>query len=606
MGLAKTMDRSSVTPTTKDAALSALIADNYTLMQLTQAVTTLENEEQLRKVKIGVSSSVTVELLDIYLRKYGLLNGAKIEFVCGNYDDPIGDMDLFQQVGVELIVLLPFFDNLLPSFEAKLENMDPSVLDAKESELRQRYRMVFEKTRSVPIIYLGTFHRMGGATDPSGQDSVSIVLERFNTAMRQEAQPYANICMINTEEIVRRIGYQAAFDNRFYFRSKAPYTGVYMNELARRIAAGTRGFGAHFYKVLALDCDNTLWGGVIGEDLITGIKLNPYDYPGNIFWRVQQEFSALESHGILLALVSKNNLADVEDVLQNHPGMVLKESQIVVHKVNWNDKPSNLRALAEELNVGLDSIIFLDDSSFECEAVRKQLPMVKTIQVPATLSDYPNIVAEIKTLFLAGGITTDSKGKTEQYRQRAAGEELRAQFETQEEYLASLELKVELTRNAQNSVGRISELSQKSNQFNLTTRRYSMAEIDQMMKEDCYAVFSLVVSDKFGNAGLTGVVVMRYVDKVATIENFFMSCRVIGRGVETAIWTLIVADAQKRGCRLLSAEFIPSAKNAQVADFYDRLGMTMIKESEGSRKYAIANDDFVAPVNSWIEINYVE
>jgi FkbH-like protein len=576
------------------------------MIQLMQAVNVLENDEQPRKVKIGVSSSATVDLLNIYLRRHGLLNGAKIELVAGNYDDPIGDIDLFEQAGVEQIVMLPFFDNLLPSFESQLENIDPSIIDAKENELRQRYRMAFEKARSVATIYLGTFHRMGGITDLSGQDSVSIVLGRFNRALREEAEVHANIRMIDTEDIVRVVGQQAVFDNRFYFRSKAPYTSAYMNELARRIAATARGFGSYFYKVLALDCDNTLWGGVIGEDLINGIKLNRHDYPGNIFWRMQQEFAALERQGILLALVTKNNPADVDEVIQSHPDMVLKESQFVVKKVNWEDKASNLRALAKELNVGLDSIIFLDDSSFECEAVRQQLPLVKTVQVPATLSDYPNVFAEIKLLLLAGGIAPDSKSKTEQYRQRAGAEELKAQCETQEDYLASLELKVELTRNASDSTGRISELSQKSNQFNLTNHRYSVAEIEQMMEGDSHAVYSLVVSDKFGNAGLTGVAVIRYEGSVATVENFFMSCRVIGRGVETCIWTRIVADAAKRGCTKLNAEFILSSKNAQVGCFYDRLGMTMRKEGDGTRQYANSIADFIAPENSWIEITYVE
>lgn len=589
-----------------DTPLAVLAKADSTIMQLTQAVTALEKEEQPRSMKIGVSSSATVDLLNVYLRKYGLLNGAKIEMVAGNYDDPIGDIALFTQVGVEQIVLLPFFDNLLPSFEAQLESLDPAIIDAKEAELRQRYRMVFDKARTVPVIYLGTFHRMGRPADAANRDVVSIVLTRFNVALLEEAAAFANIRIIDTEDIVRTVGQGAAFDARFYFRSKAPYTGVYMNELARRIAATSRGFGAHFYKVLALDCDNTLWGGVIGEDLLSGIKLNRYDYPGNIFWRMQQEFAALERQGILLALVTKNNPADVDEVLHNHPDMVLKESQIVVKKVNWDDKPSNLRALAKELNVGLDSFVFLDDSSFECEAVRQQLPMVKTVQVPATLSDYPKVVAEIKSLFLAGGIAADSKGKTEQYRQRAGAEELKAQFETQEEYLASLELKVELTRNARASAGRISELSQKSNQFNLTTRRYSVAEIEHMMEGVSHAVYSLVVCDKFGNAGLTGVAVMRYEGNVATVENFLMSCRVIGRGVETGIWTRIVADALKRGCTELSAEFIPSPKNAQVADFYDRLGMTMTKECNGARQYSIATSDFFAPANSWIEMTYVE
>ena len=542
----------------------------------------------------------------------GLSYGAHSN-LCVNYDDPIGDIDLFTEAGVEQMVLLPFFDNLLPSFEAQLESLDPSIIDAKEAELRQRYRMAFDKARGMHAIYLGGFHRMGMAASADGQDAVAVVLARFNAALREEAGAYANIRFIDTGDVVRAVGQSAAFDSRFYFRSKAPYTGAYMNELARRIAAAARGFGAHFYKVLALDCDNTLWGGVIGEDLLAGIKLGPYDYPGNIFWRMQHEFAALERQGILLALVTKNNPADVDEVLRNHPDMVLKDAKIVAKKINWEDKPSNLRALAAELNVGLDSIVFLDDSSFECEAVRQQLPMVKTVQVPPTLSDYPRVVAGIRELFLAGGIAADSKGKTEQYRQRAGAEQLKAQFDTQEEYLASLELKVELTRNARASAARIGELSQKSNQFNLTTRRYSVAEVEQMMADGAHdanhghAVYSLVVGDKFGNAGLTGVAVLRYDGAVATIDNFFMSCRVIGRGVETGIWSRIVADAVKRGCTELRAEFIPSAKNAQVADFYHRLGLPLLHESaDGARRYAIAAADFAAPANSWIEMTYVE
>ena len=592
--------------TLKEEATKALNKFDFSLFEMTRAVEQLESEDFSRNLTIGVSASITADLLGIFLRKHGLLHQAKIKIIKGNYDDPIGDIELFAQAGVDLMVVLPFFDNLMPSFEVQLENLDSSIIDAKEAEMRQRYRMVFDKARAIPAIYLCTLHRLGVISDASGQDKVEMVLERFNAALREESAAFANLRLIDTEYIVRVVGHNVAFDMRFYFRNKAPYTGIFMNELARRIVAAERGFGAHFYKVLALDCDNTLWGGVIGEDLLSGIKLGPYDYPGNIFWRMQQEFSALERQGILLVLVTKNNPSDVDEVLRKHPDMVLKDAQIVARKVNWKDKPSNLRELAKELNLGLDSFVFLDDSSFECEAVRQQLPMVKTVQVPAMLSDYPRVVDEIKALFLAGGISAFSKGKTEQYRQRAGAEGLKAQFDTQEEYLASLALKVKLTRNARSSAGRISELSQKSNQFNLTTIRYSVAEIEQMMGSDTHAVYTLVVSDKFGNAGLTGVAVIRYEGKVAIVENFLMSCRVIGRGVETSIWPSIVDDAMQRGCTELRAEFIPSAKNAQVADFYSRLSMPMTKEIDGARYYVIAIADFAAPTNPWIEMTYVE
>jgi FkbH-like protein len=578
-----------------------------TLTQIMQAVANLEKAEPLRRLSIGLSSSATNDLLGLYLRKHGLLSGTHITIHQGNYDDPIGDVDLFLSAGVTHMVLLPFFDTLMPSFESQLECLEAELLAAKEMEVRNRYRVAFEKAKSFKSIFLGSFHRLGHAAGLSGADAVAAVLARFNQALREEAAAYPNIRIIDTEDVVRTVGHTAAFDTRFYFRSKAPYTGVYFNELARRVASATRGFGTYFYKVLVLDCDNTLWGGVIGEDLMGGIKLSPYDYPGNIFWRVQHEFAALERNGILVCLCSKNNPADVEEVLQKHPEMVLKPAQIVVKKVNWNDKPSNLRELAQELNVGLDSMVFLDDSSFECEAVRQQLPMVKTVQVPATLSEYPRVVREMKELFLAGGIAADSRGKTEQYRQRADAAALQAQFDSQDAYLASLEIKVELNCNAVASVTRVSELSMKSNQFNLTTRRYSEAEVLQMMQSPNCAVYSLTVSDKFGKAGLTGVVAMRYQNGSAHIDNFLMSCRVIGRGVENAIWSHIASDAAKRGCNEMQSVFFPSAKNAQVADFYDRLGLQLTQTStDGTKKYRSTLDAFTPPQTPWIELTYVE
>jgi FkbH-like protein len=403
------------------------------------------------------------------------------------------------------------------------------------------------------------------------------------------------------------VGHAAAFDTRFYFRNKAPYTGVFFNELARRIASISRNFGTYFYKVLVLDCDNTLWGGVIGEDLISGIKLGPFDYPGNIYWRMQHEFSALERNGILLCLCSKNNLADVDEVFQSHPEMVLKPSQIIFKKVNWNDKSTNLIELSKELNVGLDSIVFLDDSSFECESVRQQLPMVKTIQVPVNLSQYPQAVHEIKELFMAGGISADSRGKTEQYRQRADALASQVQFESQEAYFFSLKMKVELSCNSISSLERISELTMKSNQFNLTTQRYSETEILHFMQSSDIDIYSFHVSDKFGKSGLTGVIFLRYVDKGVIVENFLMSCRVIGRGVETVLWSKIASNALHRGCDELRAMYVRSAKNSQVVDFYDRLGLVLTHTSaDGIKHYRTDLTSFAPPLIPWIELIYVE
>jgi FkbH-like protein len=573
------------------------------LARIQRAVADAEKEAHTAQpVRIGLSSNITIELLEAYLKRHAWINGVPLEVHQGNYDDPLSDMERFIASKVEYVILLPFFDNLLPSFEAQLGTLAPDTLAAKEAELHGRYRLIFEKAASLRSVFLCGFHRYTLAQ--ASDDPVSQVIDRFNLMLREEATRFPNIRFLDMQNLIQAVGHSAAFDPRFYFRARAPYAPALLNRLALQISLMSRGFGSYFYKALVLDCDNTLWGGIIGEDLLGGIRLEPHDYPGNIFWRVQQELAALERSGILLCLCSKNNPQDVEEVLHEHPHMVLKDASLVLKKVNWNDKVQNLRDIARELNIGLDSLVLLDDSEFECTAVRSQLPTVRTVLVPKALPDYPGVISELKDLFLAGGITANSRSKTTQYRQKAEAERLKAQFGSQEDYLASLQLKVEVSRNAGTSIPRISELTLKSNQFNVTTRRYGESDIRALMSNARAAVYSMVVSDKFGNAGLTGVAVMRYEGRRAVVESFLMSCRVIGRGAEFAVWDAIIKDAAAAGCEAISAEFVPTAKNAQVADFYDRLGLTLTQEKDGIRRYERALDAFAPPKTPWIEVTY--
>ncbi|WP_448614094.1 HAD-IIIC family phosphatase [Modestobacter sp. URMC 112] len=585
---------------------AVLAADTSTLTQLLRAIAALEQEPQERTVRVGVSASATVDLLGTYLRRHGLLAGTRVEVVPGNFDDPIGDMTRFREAGVGHVVLLPLFDALLPALEARLPTLSPGAVDALEDGLRSRYRVAFEQARELDTVFVGTFHRLGRPADLGGRDAVGTVLERFDAALREEAAGFSNTRLVDTEDVLRTVGRDAAVDDRFYFRGRAPYTGAYLDELARRVTAGARGFGARFPKVLVLDCDNTLWGGVVGEDSPAGIRLGPHEHPGNVFWRVQHQIAALRHSGVLLALCSKNNPEDVDEVLRDHPEMVLRDEDFVARRVDWADKPANLRAIADELGVGLDSLVFLDDSPFECEAVRRQLPMVTTVQVPATLSDYPRVLEQVAELFVAAGVTAESRDKTEQYRQRARAQELQARSVDHETYLASLQLTVQLRRDVRADAARVSELSQKSNQFNLTTRRYGVAEVERLVDSPAHAVYSLVVGDTFGSAGLTGAAVVRHDGERAHVEAFFLSCRVLGRGVETAVWPRIVDDAVASGCSELHADFVPTARNAQVSDFYDRLGLRVAAESEdGSRSYRIGTADFTPDPPAWIEMSSV-
>ncbi|MGE3853030.1 MAG: HAD-IIIC family phosphatase [Planctomycetota bacterium] len=583
--------------------IALLTTPGTTLTRTISAVNALEKlGEPRRRVSIGISSNVSVDLLSVFLRKHALLCGAAADVRMGNHDDPLTDVEQFVQAGVEEMVFLPFFDNLLPAFEQQMELLEPEAVASKEADLRARYRLVFEKARALRQVYACSFHRYTPTVDTGAADTVSRVLDRFNDMLRSEAEAFPNVRIIDTGAIVHLLGAEAAFDARFYLRSTAPFATPFVNELARRIVAGARGFNSYFYKALVLDCDNTLWGGIIGEDLIAGIKLDPHSYPGRVFWQAQQAFLALERQGVLLCLCSKNNTADVDEVLDKHPSTVLRREHIAARQVNWTDKVSNLQAIARELNIGLDSLVFIDDSDFECNAVRSALPAVRVFQVPKTLSDYPRLLGEICELFLAGGISAESRSKTAQYRQRQEAAASSAQFKTNEQYLASLDLRVQLARDDAASLARISELTLKSNQFNLTTLRQSPAEIRQRIDSGSGTVYSLGVSDRFGNAGLTGVVLASWQGETAKIDAFLMSCRVIGRGVEFCFWPALAEDARRHGCRVIEAEYRPTAKNAQVANFYDRLGLPLVAEDNGTRYYRAALDSFTPPPTDWIKV----
>ena len=592
--------------TVEDPRVSAraVLADRAsTLTQVLTALGALEQEPVVRTVRVGVSSAVTADLLGTYLRRHGRLADVAVEVERGNFDDPVGDVARFRGAGVDLVVMLPFFDALLPAFEAQLPTLAPAAVDALEQSLRTRYRLALEEARAVPDVVLGTFHRWSRPVQLDGEDVVAGVLARFDAALREEAAAFGNVRLVDTGDVLTAVGRTAALDARFYARGKAPWTGAFLDELARRIAVGTRGFGSTYKKVLALDCDGTLWGGVVGEDSVGGIRLGPHDHPGNVFWEVQHRIAALRQQGVLLCLVTKNNPADVDEVLRAHPDMVLRDEDFVVKRVNWEDKPANLRALADELGVGLDSVVFLDDSPFECEAVRRQLPAVTTVQVPANLSEYPQVLAGVGELFVAAGVTAESRDKTEQYRRRAQAQQLAAQSVDHETYLASLQLTVELRRDEPADAARVGELSQKSNQFNLTTRRYGVAEVEAAMADPGAVVWSVVVGDVFGSAGLTGAAVLRVDGDRADVEAFFLSCRVLGRGVETSIWPAILADLRARGCTELHATYLPSARNQQVADFWDRVGLPLVATADdGSRSYRIDTAAAVSAPPTWIEL----
>ena len=555
-------------------------------------------------IKWGISANITLDQIEITLKKHGFLNQRKTTTVMGAFDSHLENIELFKNNNVDHVLFLNFFDSLLPSLESRVLSLSSELISDLKSKIKHQLSIISNSSSHFKSLFIPLLHRMGHPAAIEANDGINSIVDDFNEMIKSLTKDYSNITLIDMDPIISSIGRNDSFNTRFYYKFKSPYSVAFVDALSRNLLILLRGGGSYFYKALVLDCDNTLWGGIIGEDLIGGIKLGPHEYPDNIFWTIQNEIIALKNSGVLLVLCSKNNAADVDEVLEKHEYSAIRNEHIILKKVNWTDKAENLRQIAKELNIGLESLVFLDDSEFECNSIRMILPQVKTIQVPKNIFEYPQTFQKVKELFVSKDQTKDASDKTEQYRIRALAIQEEAKYTSEEDYLTSLGLKVKLRKNQISSVSRISELSQKSNQFNVTTKRYSVQEITSLMTSKESAVYSLEVSDKFGDSGLTGVAIVKYVHNSLVIDSFLMSCRVIGRGVEFMVWETIFNDAIKNGCSVVEAEYIKSQKNILVENFFDKLGFPAPLASEQGKKYHSAIVSFTNLNKTYIEVSY--
>jgi FkbH-like protein len=346
------------------------------------------------------------------------------------------------------------------------------------------------------------------------------------------------------------------------------------------------------------DLDNTLWGGVIGEDGMNGIKLGP-EYPGAAYQNLQRAMLDLTRRGILLAICSKNNPDDAKEALEKHPGMILKPKDFSAVRINWNDKARNLREIASELNVGTDALAFLDDNPVEREQIRSALPEVTILDLPedplafaATVQDCP----AFERLALSG----EDQQRTTLYAAQHERSQAEQTFQSKEDFFRYLDQEAEIAPVAPATVARVAQLTQKTNQFNLTTRRYSEQQIADMAARPDWQVLSIKVRDRFGDHGLVGVAITCDESESCEIETFLLSCRVIGRAVETALLSHLAHSAAARGRQRLAGRYIPTKKNAPARDFYALHGFQLLEEkSDGSiwtlnlQHHTIATPDWI-------------
>ena len=399
---------------------------------------------------------------------------------------------------------------------------------------------------------------------------------------RQVRTNFPASSFLDLDMVLSNFGRHRFFDRRNWFSFQYPFSTTAALEVARLVT----GFGAITKfpkaKVIVLDADNTLWGGIVGEDGPNGIALGP-DYPGNAFVAFQRRILALQARGYILAMCSKNNREDVQQILDTHPHQILHEEHFASLRVNWQSKPDNLKSIAGELNLGLDSFIFVDDSDYECAAVRHALPEVEVIQVPSKPMDVPYCLDHVARLEILS-LTAEDQTKTEMYAQERHRREFRGNLDSGggeiRDYLQSLEMKMTISIDDVSNVARISQMTQKTNQFNLTTRRYDESEIQRFIQSNDWLVAHFSLADVFGDSGIVGLAILNLKSKRrARLDTFLMSCRVIGREAETAFLQSLMEHLRHGGFVDLQADYLPTQKNKLVENFLPDHGFKPVTDT---------------------------
>lgn len=454
-----------------------------------------------------------------------------------------------------------------------------------------------------------------GILDPQMGLGQREAILQINDHIRRLCQEIAGIYALDYQALKAMHGHERWFDHRKWLSARMPISSDCMVHMAHEWLSFVCPLVGRSCKALVLDLDNTLWGGVVGEDGIQGIALSG-EYPGAAFQNVQRVALDLFHRGILLAICSKNNEEDALEAIRTHPGMLLKPNHFAAWRINWADKASNLRSLAEELNIGLDSMAFADDNPAERMWVSTTLPQVHTINLTGDPFSFARKIRS-QPVFERLDLLKEDRQRGVYYAQQKARHKLSSTMESEEDFYRSLQMKAEVFEVSELSYPRVAQLTRKTNQFNLTTRRYTEQDIKSLAASASDCVLSMRSRDRFGDHGIVGVAIVRFSARgsskqsqsaqvVCELDSFLLSCRVIGRTLETAFLAQVIRVAVARGATRIVGMFIPTAKNGPASDFFASHGFVLVNQGEKASHWELdlALTETLPKSPPWVRVDF--
>lgn len=552
----------------------------------------MDKENEFKNIKIAFLSNFTIDPIVEYIKKVCLNNKINPDIYVSTYNQYIQEIlnksgNLYK-FNPEIIFISLDIENFLGDFFYYDGKDISNEVEKKFNEFIELLEKLKSNISSKIIInnLLLPIYSSKGILENKDKYGLLNSIKRFNEKLEDYAIKDSQLFIFDINLFCMRIGYNKFSDKRFSYLADMKISIPALEDLAEEYMAYLLPLKSIIKKCIVLDLDNTLWGGIVGEAGLGGIKLGPYK-EGRPYLDFQKRLLELFNRGIILAINSKNNLNDAMEVIKNHKYMILKEDNFACMRINWNDKVSNLIEIAKELNIGIDSLVFFDDNPSEREIVRKLLPEVMVVEMPTDPAFYSKTLENLK-IFNMFSTTKEDLERGKMYIAEKKREVLKASLKDIKSFIEELDINILINDNQSEEIPRLSQLTQKTNQFNLTTKRYSEEDVKDFINSKNYIIKSLHVKDKFGDYGLTGIAIIKKQDKKKwELDSFLLSCRILGKDIEFSFIKNIINQAKKENVDILNAKFVPTNKNLPAKDFLKQAGFKLIKENKGIEEYSI-------------------
>jgi FkbH-like protein len=531
----------------------------------------------MKVIRVALLGDTSTQFLARALRGYGYESNVNLTIWEAEYDQIANQVydtgsELYAQQP-EIVIIYQASHKLLSKYNKLPISARAGLADDELASIAGLYSTLTARLQAKVILYnyAEIDDSVYGNHSAKVASSFTYQLRKLNYELMTFARDQAYLYLCDLSSIQNRIGRATLFQPAVYIQSEMVISVDALPTVAARTLELIQALQGNFKKCLILDLDNTLWGGVIGDDGLENIQLGTLG-TGKAFTEFQYWIKKLKERGIILAVCSKNNESTAMEVFEKHPDMVLRMDDIAVFVANWETKVDNIRYIQSILNIGFDSMVFIDDQAFERQMVRENIPGICVPEMPEDPADYLEFLYALN-LFETVSISEEDAERTLQYRTEAKRLAVQRTFDNEDDFLNSLQMiSVVEPFNAFNTP-RVAQLSQRSNQFNLRTLRYTEADVERIQGSDDYISLAFTLKDRFGDHGLICVVVAKKEnDKELFIENWFMSCRVLKRGMEQFVLNTLIADAKKQAYETLIGEYLPTAKNEMVASHYEKLG----------------------------------